>query len=342
MQLSDRNSRLVLVGTGIGLFGYILPKIVDVIKTSFSGIYIDSFPIGVGHVFSSTLFANALLILGVGICYCYHELHNYGNYDSNESAKYIERSDKYYRMLLNISYTSFFMILFLNFILLFIVPLVFSNPLITSIITAIIIALVLTITIRKWKQNWFKEIFKWFQGLKKYSLHGGIIAVWLLVLPTTMILGLNDNLDTKFKIKFNTDKNPQVEFEFSDHVPDKMPKEISIEIGTTSKQEEILLRRDDFNASFTEVTETEDNNTPLGKYINNHDMFLINKSMYTFKKTLVLTQLTGKEPGFVEIKFRNDSTNTTKSNRTYRIVNQFTSEKNKIIFSQSEYLVDLK
>lgn|GEM_PF-5414586 len=340
MQLSDRNSRLVLVGTGIGFFGYIMQKVIEVVKNSFSEIYINSFPIGAGHILSSILFSNTMAILGLGIWYCYFELHNYGNYDKEESSIYISKADKYYRLLLKFSYTSFFMILVFSFILLQIIPLIAYFPLVSLLIVVSLFILFIFITLKRWKREWFKKTYSYIQGLKKFSMQVVIFFIWVVTLPSTMILGIDSNLNTQFKISFNHEKVPKIEFAFDDHVPDQMPNNIVITLGIPSGLKELKLSRDDFTKSLTEVTKQDDQVVPLLENIDGKSLIVINKSNYKFKKTLTLQQLVGVNKGYVEIRF--DTFDTSKRKRSYRLANEFVLENGKVLFNQDQFNIDLK
>lgn len=340
MNLSDRNSRLVLVGTGIGFFGFIINKVIEGVKSSFSEIYINSFPIGVGHFLTTILFANVIAILGLGICYCYFELHNYGNYESEEKTKNLTKADKYYRLLLKFSYTSFFMILLFSFILIAIVPIVTYDVFISKIVTLSLFMLIIIITIIRWKKNWFKKVFSKLKGVKKYSIHAVILSIWIVTLPSSMIFGLNSNFNTEFKINFKHDKIPQIELSFNDHVPDKMPEIITVTLGKPTGIEEIKLNRYDFIGSLTEVTELDNKNIPLFKKTDDKSLILISKSNYTFKKTLTFEQLVGVEKGYIEIRF--DTFATSKGKRSYLIRNEFISINGKLSFNQDQFKVDLK
>lgn len=338
MQLSDRNSRLLLVLTGIGLFGYILKVIIQTINSSFSNIYIGSFPIGIEQVFSVILFINALLILGIGIIYCYFELHSYGNFENTEQNEYHLKADKFYRLLLKISYISFFMALLLLFFIFGLLPFFLLLKKLALIVSLIIMFVILLITIKKWRGNWFSEFIQRLNGLKKYSIHFSIFTIWLILVPSIIILGINLNLNPNFDIEFKSSNNPEVTFIFKDHAPDKMPEEIIIKTVAKNNESVIKLKKADFDYSFIEVKETVENNAAFYSFLSNNEMFILGKSDFIFEKSVNLN-LNKIEDGYIEIKFI-DQTDIN-SEASYRIVNKYKIEDGKVKFNRNKFDVDL-
>ncbi|RSK49689.1 hypothetical protein [Bacillus canaveralius] len=341
MQLSDRISRLVLVCSGIGLFGYILKVIIQSINSSFSTIYLGSFPFGVGQVLSIILFTNALIILSVGIYYCFCELHNYGHYEESTTKEaYIKKADKYYLLLLKVSLTSVYMTFLLIFILFAVIPILIAFKITSCIFLGILLILLIIHSIKKWKKNWLKELYHQIKKIKKFNIHLVILFFWICFIPPLTLLGVNQNLNTKFEVSFLADSTPQIHFVFSDHAPDKMPNEIYIKILTSSgKEQSMVINEEDFNKSFIEVKETEQTNSLLSKYLEKSNMFVVNKSSYTFNKSVDLTQINAKDEGYIEIKF--DDKSGINNESTYRIVNNFFIKNDKLSFNKEKFEVDL-
>jgi hypothetical protein len=339
MQLSDRNSRLLLICSGIGVFGYIIKVIIQSIYHSFSIIYLGPFPIGIGQIFSTILFANALIIFGTGICYGYFELHNYGNYEGEEKTRYQVTADKCYRLLLKISYTSLLMALVLIFILFCILPLFIAFKLIFIIFIGLILLIFFKVTIKKWSRNWFKEFIGQVKKLKKFYIHAIIAFVWTIFLPSLIIMGISQNLNTHFDITFKNGDVPNAIFHFSDNAPDRMPKEFTITIDANSYHKELKLYQEEFNYSIVEVKGTELNNSPLAQYLQKNKTFDVSNSNYTFNKTIDLQDIISRKEGSIEIKFKEE--NDISGTRTYRVVNKFTVLNGKIQFNQEKFNIKL-
>lgn len=339
MQLSDRNSRLILVISGIGLFGFVLKAIMNSITTSFSSIYLTSFPLGVSQVFSTLLLANALIILCVGVIYCYFELHNYGNYSEEEKEKYMNLADKWYLLLLKISYTSLFMLFVLIFSLFALLPIVLAFKLTSLIIFSIILLIILMASINKWRKNWWKELISRIKILKHYITQSIIVLVWSLVLPVSTIAAVSTNLNTQLDINFNEASTPSISFHFTDHLPDKMPDEIKVTILSSSEEAPIVLKKSTFNVSSLEVTGTDQNNMILESLVAKSDFILVKQSNFSFNKSLELPQLKKLKEGYIEITFYESSGISGK--KKYRIINHFNVNDGKIKFQQEDFSIEL-
>lgn len=339
LNLSERISRLVLVCSGIGFLGYIFKVLYQSINKSFSTVYLGSIPLGVDQVFSIILLINTFIILYVGIVYCYFELHNYGNYKNPERNVYIHKADKYYRLLLNISYMSSFMGLILIAFLFSILPLFIAFKSTAFSFLGIIMLIILGATIKKWRGHWFNNFLRWLKGLNKYYIYGIIIGIWALFFPIFVNVGINQNLNTHFEITFNNDNVPQVYFLYKDHTLDKMPDEIYINIVTPSKHEKLTLKKNDFNFSLIIVNGSQQNNSPMANYIEKINKFSVSKSYFSLDKSINLKQLDGKVEGYIEINFRDK--NGLSEKNTYRIFNSFSIQKGKISFNQKKFDIKL-
>lgn len=336
--LSERNSRLLLVIGGVGLSGVLFKAILSMIGSSFSTITESPLVFNVPQIISSLVLSSFLLIFFTALFYCYFELHNYGFLSDGIDKKYAVKADKYYKYLLNsfkyslfISLTaliSFQMIpIFMNYFQYFCIFLTFISLLVISLLL---------------KNKNYKKILISIKGINYRKINYNLIFVFGVIWASSMILTI------EFGVKYNTNSqitfdfkasNKQLQINFNDTIPDYMPKEILVRtVNDKGKNREYILKTKEFYNTYVQVKSEEKEYGPINTILSGTSSNIINKSDINFFKTLKLDKLDSKK-GVIFIQFK---INKTSSTETYTVKNFYTIDKSgNVLFKQHHIKIDI-
>lgn len=343
MELSERNSRLVLVFGGIGLSGYLFNSIGKFIKQSYSTFDMHaSIPFSISQLFSSLILSSFLVILGLGVIYCFFELFSYSNMASDVKLKYSDRADRYYTYLLKYVAVSIMVIFVILFVYTYFVEFIYMginlNRIFIGLLIIFLIVLITLIFIKKTRS----KITKGFKGLFKtvgsfFSTHNIVITVislfiWAMCFIVTFAIGINSNTNAVLNIEFNN-KDFEITFQYEDSVVDFVPKSFSVDILNNGEIiKEFQFDEKDFKQSYVFATQTN-----LEKESKEQQVMLINKNNFIYTKSLILDSLKNLDQGEIVIQFERDDLLTKQS---YRIQNQFFTEDGKTLFDYPEIKID--
>lgn len=345
LKTADRISRLIVVFTLVSFIIFSLKIIFKFYSSSFSNIYLGRLLISSSQIISVTLIIIALVILFVTMVYCYNELRAFsGNEETTEKLKV----DQKYLMIFDIIQASFLTFLSILIIRLIIMPVILylekSNVLFFTIL--IIMNLIFLyvsnfITNNYRSEKIIKRITLFIISKKNYFI---VLSVWLIFAPLFILVGLYQFSNPVLNIGFtnSTKKNsPEVHFNFSDRIPDKMPEKIDILILSSNKDTkfEISVSQSEFIKTFTEVRlQNNQDNTFSDFFKSDDNSFEIKKSNYSLYKRIKLPDL--KSDGSLVITFNEN--NPLENKKSYKIVNDFYIENNKFHFNEPSIKVNLK
>lgn len=345
LKTADRISRLIVVFTLVSFIIFSLKIIFKLYSSSFSNIYLGKLLISSSQIISVTLIIIALVILVVTMVYCYNELRAFsGNEESTEKLKVDEK----YLMIFDIiqaCFSIFFSILILRLIIMpVILYLEKSNILFLSILIIInlIFLFVSNITTNNFRpQKIIQGITLFIIAKKNYFI---VLAVWLVFAPAFILVGLYQFSNPVLNISFsnsNKKNSPEIHFNFSDRIPDKMPKKIDIIVLSSAQNPkyEISVLQSEFFRTFTEVRLQNNQDNGFSDFFKNDDnSFEIKKSNYSLYKTIKLPDI--KSDGSLVITFNEN--NPLENKKSYKIVNDFYIENNQFHFNEPSIKVNLK
>ncbi len=223
MNLSDRNSRLILVITFISTLIFLLKKGFPIVKSSFSYIYTgDTIPIGLEHIFSIALISNLIIVFTLALIYCYFEAQTYGGYPEDVLKGYEKKADNYYQKLISSFKTAFFITIILFFIMLEI-PIINKSILVK--LTCIII-LIISLSYIKWKWEKLNRLFSSINRFIAPRINLFTILHWILAFSfffaILSILAIKSNLDTQVVVDFSDEKE-EMKITYNDKTTDMLP-----------------------------------------------------------------------------------------------------------------------
>lgn len=342
MELSERNSRLVLVFGGIGLSGFLFNAIGKFIKQSYSTFDMHaSIPFSISQLFSSLILSSFVVILGLGVIYCFFELFSYSNMPSDSKSKYSDKADRYYTYLLKYAAVSLIVSIIILLVYTYFVEFIYLginlNKFLIGFLIIFLIVLITLLSIKKTRNNitkGFKSLFKTIGSF--FSTHNIAITVisvfiWILCFIVTSAIGINSNTNAGLNIEFDN-KDFKITFKYEDSVVDFVPKSFSVDILNNGEIiEEFQFDKKDFKQSYVFATQT--NLETKAK----EQVMLINKNNFIYTKSLILESLKNLDQGEIVIQFERDDLLT---KEVFTIQNQFFTEDGKTLFDYPEIKID--
>lgn len=254
-----------------------------------------------------------------------------------------EQYTKIFKVMSSCLKITFFIFLLRSFILplfLYLVELKFIKD-IRIVILIIILIMINFFIIYLEKNN--KKIFN-FKKILESRLYFILFLVWIMSALLLSSIGINQFSNPILQINFiesNNKKNPEISFRFTDRISNKMPDKIELFILTNTKNSEnkISLSQSDFFKTFTEINVNKNQKYLLDNYFKIDEHFFdINKSNISLYKKIKLPKI--KDPGSLIITFNEN--NPLENKKSYKIVNDFYIENNKLHFNEPSIKVNLK
>lgn len=342
MELSERNSRLVLVFGGIGLSGFLFNMIGKFIKQSYSTFDMHaSIPFSISQLFSSLILSSFVVILGLGVVYCFFELFSYSNMPTDIKSKYSDKADKYYTYLLKYAAVSLIVIFIILIVYTYFVEFVYMginlNLFLIGFLILFLIVLIILLCIKKTRSNIAKGVKSLFKTIGSFfNTHNFAITLislfsWIMCFIITFVIGINSNTNAGINVGFDN-KNFEITFKYEDSVVDFVPKKISVDIISNKEIiEDFQFDSKDFKQSYVFATQT--NLETKTK----EQVMLINKNNFIYTKSLILESLKNLDQGKIVIQFERDDLLT---KEVYTIQNQFFTEDGEILFDYPEIKID--
>ena len=337
MEITERNSRLLLVAGGVGLSGILFNLISKVIRTSYSSFRINSeIPMSISQLFSSLLLSSFVILLGLAIIYCYFELFSYSNLEDEKKTWYLKQADRYYVYILRYFAVSLALIVAILTIYSFVVEYLYlANYIIkwTFIIISIIFLLLGFIkNVREIAFKIVKNAFGMLKGLFNetfFTISMASILSWLLCFIFTIGVGIKSNTDAKMEMVFNNEDYIMT-IKYEDKMVDYFPENFLIWVESEGEVvQEVIIDSKDFKRSYINV---------IGEYTNNNDKeMMINKNTIKYSYDFQLNEITKLKEGIVYIQFEKDDFFKTE---TYTIANNFVNQKGEYIFDFPDVNLD--
>lgn len=333
LTFGERNSRLLLVISSIGLVIYVLRVLFTFLFSSYQAFYYSKekgFFLGSEHILVPLISASSLIIILLGIKYCISEFPNFSNFERVGLRKsYEEQADKKFRVLVGN--------LFLHIILLLVISistiLYFENKYI--LIAVLIIFLGITILARKK----FRQALNIF--LDRFFPQQNLIVIllpWCLICIILMLIGFGSFglfIKGSFEVKYSA---KDLNLYFKNKVPDLvnifvLDKDKNITYQTKITKNEL----EEFSAA---VSMGNNNQMNLLSLEESKVQILSGNSVYEYRKKVDLENYFTEGINYVVISF--EIRNALGTSKQYRLLNQLNKfGTNTVEINKNSFSIDL-
>lgn len=336
MNLSDRNSRLLLVLTLISGVYLLTQQLYKITQNAYSVVY-QKYGIGSEHILTIMMYADVLLILVLALIYSYNEANTFCKFEQETLNKYKSNADKYYQLLVQ----SIFIVFGLSFIIIFIA----SQAQTLIMLLVISSLLIFTIYVMPSLIKIFSFVFKnRFIKLHKFSIQVEslykrnyiykILWYWVVIFVSISliiyVIGMDSIFDTQLEMIFsskNKSSELNLDITYTDISPDKTPDNFVIDIVNPVKSVQMIVYSSDFNKSFIQEKNSQ----------NGVDKYRFGKGGYTMKKRLNIADnlVLGKNQIVISFKIK-DLFIKGKVNE-YKVVNEVYRDDRQIIITRDQF-----
>lgn len=345
MDIGERNSRLLLIIGGVGLYGILFKFIGEMIISSYSAIRLNEIPISTSQLFTSLLLASFIVILALSIAYCYNELYVYSKLDKEKKDKYLNRADSLYLYILRYGSTSAGTIVLISILFSMLGLFLAKWKYILLIMVIILIILILIFFVKRdtYKQfslhlkNLFQFIKPLFNGASILITFYSFI-IWLISFIFCIALGIEANTNAKVFIAFDNNQK-FINIIYEDKVPDFFPKEFVIGFENDRDYKELVIDGSEFKQSFTSVIKEISNDQTSFDSLEPEVHSVISKGLFHYSYNLDMEDYITSNTGVVYIQFEVDQFST---KETYTVKNIYSVDKNKLEFELPEISIELK
>ncbi|NRR20987.1 hypothetical protein [Brevibacillus sp. MS2.2] len=334
LTFGDRNSRLLLVISSIGVTFYLFKLLLDYLSKSYQSLYINDtrgFILGGEHILFPLILSSISFLLWHAFSYCVSEFTNFGNFEKvGIRLEYEEKADKNFRSIVGMLVTHFLLTLTATVLIL-----IYQDSVILCMV--LIGALILTsyLTHKYWLSI-YQTFFNRF--LPNQNLFINIIFPWIGLALSFIIIGLGTydiSVKGKSVIKFSAT-------EVSMYFENKMPNTINVFV--IDKNNKVVIEKsiskDDFVTTFLEISEGKENETNLVNIEESKRKFLYAKSKYEYNNKLDITEYLSEGTNHIVITFEIKSA--LRSSKHYKIVNQLNKHNNnKVLINKENITIEL-
>lgn len=340
LTISERNSRLLLIITSIGIVLFLFKLLSMVLEEVYQKLYITKvFPFGLGlgpeHIILPMLLSSTLIIIFFGIKYCYSEYINFANINIKSiRTDYQNKADTNYKQMLGI-----LQLLFLLSVSITTLTILFFQS--YKLFVLITILLLFTIVIRN------KDVRSWYKRNKsiyfptKDSLLFESLAFWFGLSCLFFILGfsfIDTHLKPSVEIRFNTvKKEVPMQIKFANQLPDK----ITLLILNKNSKKTITLKENDFLDSFVESTEPIEKAEKVDISTKTDIKLIFNQSYYDYITTKEIGNFLKDGTNYIVINFKSNPYSLI-NEKNYRIVNRIDIKNGIRTFAKDKFAFQLQ